>query len=157
MALVEVLRRFLDQEGWEDKTRHNDEGDDFIVMQYQVDKLAHQLILTTNERLHSIKIIMISPLSVSKDKMMKVASVIAGINVAMPFGHIDLNSEGTLYFRWVMDVEDATISPAQFTNMLAAAVRAFSGKQMRVLGAAIFSEEPADKILSDFRQSPQSS
>jgi hypothetical protein len=70
----------------------------------------------------------------------------------MNYGNIGFQNDGTIYFRWTMDVEGATAAPHQFATMVAAASSAFETWRGTAIGAAAFSKQSGEEILKDYHE-----
>jgi hypothetical protein len=153
MALKDVLQQFLDSEQWEDRIAHDDsDNTDFISTGFFVDGQRYRLILMTSELAETIRVVLISPLKVPKARSREAAIVLNALNVHMAYGNFELDDEGSVYFRWGMDLEFAQAVPQQFGHLINAGTSAFNELRASVIGAAAFSKQPAETIISDYRK-----
>jgi hypothetical protein len=153
MALKDVLQQFLDSEQWEDRIAHDDgDNTDFINTGFVIDGQRYRLILITAEVPETIRVVLISPLRVPKARSREAAIVLNALNVHMAYGNFELDDEGSVYFRWGFDVEGATAVPRQFGHLINAGTSAFNELRASVIGAAAFSKQPAETIISEYKK-----
>jgi hypothetical protein len=153
MALRDLLQQFLDSEQWEDQIAHDDsDNTDFISTGFVIDGQRYRLILITAEGPQTIRVVLISPLKVPKARLREAAIVLNALNVAMAYGNFELDDEGSVYFRWGFDVEGAKAVRMQFGHLINAGTSAFNELRASVIGAAAFSKQSAETIISDYRK-----
>jgi hypothetical protein len=153
MALKDVLQQFLDSEQWEDRIAHDDgDNTDFISCGFQIDGQRYRLILITTEVPETIRVVLISPLRVPKARSREAAIVLNALNVHMAYGNFELDDEGSVYFRWGFDLEGAIAAPMQFGHLINAGTSAFDELRASVIGAAAFSQQTAEVIISEYKK-----
>jgi hypothetical protein len=152
MALKDVLQQFLDSEQWQDEIAHDDRDDtDFISTGFQIDGQRYRLILITAELPVTLRVVLISPLKIPKARARGAAIVLNALNVRLAYGNLEMDEEGSVYFRWGMDVEGATAVPMQFGHLINAATSAFDELRTAAIGAAAFSKQPAEDIIDEYK------
>jgi hypothetical protein len=152
MALKDVLQQFLDDEQWHDQIAHDDrDNTDFINTGLQIDGQRYRLILMTAELPVTLRVVLISPLKVPKTRAREAAIVLNALNVRLAFGNHEMDDEGSIYFRWGIDVEGATAVPMQFGHLINAATSAFDELRTAAIGAAAFSKQSAEDIIAEYK------
>ena len=72
------------------------------------------------------------------------------LNTRMRLGNLECNSEGGVYYRWTMDVEDSTPSTTQLKNMIRSASGAFDELRVSAIGSVAFTKLSSSEILSEY-------
>jgi hypothetical protein len=153
MALKKILQQFLDSEQWEDRIAHDDsDNTDFINTGFVIDGQRYRLILITADVPVTIRLVLISPLKVPKARAREAAIVLNALNLHMAYGNFELDDEGSVHFRWGFDLEGATAVPMQFGHLINAGTSAFNELRASVIGAAAFSNQPAEVIISEYKK-----
>jgi len=153
MQLKDVLQQFMNVEDWKDEIEHDDsDNTDFINTKFDIDGQVHTLLLITDQDNQTIKVMMVSPIKIPKPRTKEAAIVMNGLNNRINYGNIGFRDDGTIYYRWTMDVEGATAASQQFATMVAAASSAFDTLRGTAIGAAAFSKQSGDEILKDYQK-----
>jgi hypothetical protein len=153
LALKDVLQQFLDSENWEDQIAHDDlDNTDFISAGFVIAGQRYRLILITAEVPQTIRVVLVSPLRIPKDRFREAAIVLNSLNVHMAYGNFEMDDEGSVFFRWGFDLEGATAVPMQFGHLINAGTSAFNELRASVIGAAAFSNQSAEVIIHDYKK-----
>jgi hypothetical protein len=153
LTLKDVFQQFLDGENWEDEiTQADGDNTHFINTGFVIDGQNYRLILITSELLQTLRVVLISPLKIPNVRARETAIVLNALNVHIAYGNFELREDGTVYYRWGIDVEGAKAVPKQFAHLINGATSAFSELRAAVVGAAAFSKQPAEVIISDYKK-----
>jgi hypothetical protein len=152
MALKDVLQQFLDSEQWQDEIAHDDRDDtDFISTGFQIDGQRYRLILITAELPVTLRVVLISPLNIPKSRAREAAIVLNALNVRLAYGNLEMDEEGSVYFRWGMHLEGSIAVPMQFGHLINAATSAFDEPRSAAIGAAAFTKQSAEAIITEYK------
>src|ERR1700721_4242595 len=152
MQLKDVLQQFLDSREWKDEIEHDDsDNTDFFSTRYGIDGQTYILQLTADQDDQIIRVMMVSPIKVPQPRRTEAAVVVNGLNSRFGFGNLGVNDDGTIYYRWAMDVGGATAAPQQFANMVVMAASVFENMSAAI-GAGAFSKQSGVEILKDYQE-----
>jgi hypothetical protein len=158
MALKEVLQQFLNDVEWKDEIVHDDGDDtDFVSTGLQIDGQRFRLILITAEKGQTIRVLLVSPITIPKPRAREAAVVLNSLNLRIRFGNLEMDDEGAVYYRWGMDIEGATAGPRQFRNLIDAGTSAFDELHCAAIGAAAFTRQPAREIIKAYTKAVEKS
>ena len=153
MTLKDVLQQFLNENEWEDKIEHNDDDDaDFINTGYQIEGQNYRLILSANEPRQVLNVLLFSPIKVPKARAKEATFLLNFLNVMLSCGNCELAEDGSVYFRWAIDVDGATAAPKQFGTLVGAAAAAFNEATSSSIGAVAFTKQSGEDIIEEFRR-----
>ena len=153
MSLKEVFQEALDELEWADEIRHDDsDNSNYVNTLFGIDGQIYALLISTHEYSKTIKLYLTSPIRIPKARSKEGAYVLNYFNCCIPFGNLESSEEGSVYYRWCIDVEGTTPSTKQFLNMINAATRSFSELRVAAIGAAAFSKNPVEEILREYNE-----
>jgi hypothetical protein len=95
---------------------------------------------------------MVSPIKIPKPRMKEAAVVMNGLNNGLSVGNLGFQDDGTIYYRWTIDVEGATAATQQIATMITAAASTFESSRSSAIGATAFSKQSGEEILKDYQE-----
>ena len=76
MTLKDVMQQFLNEVEWEDEIEHDDSDDtDFVSTDLQIEEQKYRLILITAEEAKTIRMLLVSPIRIPKQRAKETAFV----------------------------------------------------------------------------------
>jgi hypothetical protein len=76
------------------------------------------------------------------------------LNVKPHVGNLEVSEDGTVCFRWAIDVKGTTASPKQFDSLLGVAASTFNNVGSTI-GTVAFTKQSAEDVIRDFEQIQQ--
>lgn len=153
MTLKDVLQDALDQMGWEDDIDH-DESDntDFINTGYSIDDQPYRLIIIADEDTQRFSVTMKSSIAIPKSRQKDAALVVNALNVGLSVGNLEFSENGSVYFRWAIDVDGSTPSPDQIRSLIVFAEYAFDELRASTIAKVVFTKQGGEKIVGEYRE-----
>ena len=153
MTFKEVFQAALDQMEWDDDIAHDDsDNTDFINTGYSIDGQSYRLILVTDEDRQRISISMKSPISIPKNRQKDGAFVVNALNVGLSVGNLEFTENGSIYYRWAIDVDGSAPSADQIKTLIGAAGSAFDELRASMLGKVAFTKQTGEEIVAEYRE-----
>jgi hypothetical protein len=151
VSLKDTLQQFLNDNEWEDEIRHDADLDaDYVATSYTIDGQRYHLVLMAEDDIQLLSVSLLSPIRVPKRRWPEAVFVINFLNTNMRLGHLQMNDDGAIVYRWMIDVEGTNPSPQQYGNLLIAAAGCFSELRTAAIGAVAYSKESANDIIKDY-------
>jgi hypothetical protein len=150
MSLKDLFQEALNELEWEDEILHDEDVDtDYINTSYGIDGQSYRLQIVTDEDSQTIRVMMMSPIRIPKARMREAAYVLNFLNTGIRAGNLQMSEDGSIHYRWNLDVEGSTPSTKQFVNMISAGAGTFDEIRCTAIGTAAFTKQPAEDIFKD--------
>ena len=153
MTLKEAFQQALDQLGWSDEITHDDSDDtDFINTGYSIDGQSYRLTIITDERRQRLAVSMKCPIAIPKARQIDGAIVINALNVGLVVGNLEFPADGSVHYRWAIDVDGTTPSPEQIKVLINSATGTFDELRVSIIGQVAFTKQSGEEIVSEYWQ-----
>lgn len=151
MTFKEVFQIALNELEWDDEIDHDDSDDtDFISTGYSIDGQSYQLTIVTDEGRQRLSVTMKSPIAIPKGRQKDGAIVVNALNVGMAVGNLEFAANGSLFYRWAIDVDGTAPSAAQIKTLVSAAAAAFDELRTSMIGKVAFTKQPGEDIVTEY-------
>ena len=151
MPLKDIFQKALDELEWEDDIDHDDSEDtDYINTGFIIDGQNYRLTLVTDEKRQHVSIRMKSPIAIPKARRKDGALVLNALNVGLALGNLEAPENGSIIYRWTIDVEGTVAATAQFKTLIAAASAAFDELRVAMIGKVAFTKQLGEDIVQEY-------
>lgn len=155
MKLTSALKKWMDQEEWNDEIQIDDvENGARVDTTVGINNQGHRLILQTDETGEVFTVTLMSPFNVPSARMADMARILNRLNGGLRFGKLycwDDADSNPVTFEYVIDVEGSELVPQQIGNMLRPAMNTFAGSG-ELLAAVALTKQPIDALWAAFRE-----